>query len=66
MARSITKNGVNDALIASLPFLLLALLIGCADEGAKAGTQAATECARSDLIAQCPVNTVPRLEIDGG
>ena len=37
---------------------------GCADEGARAGTQAATECARNNLAAQCPNNTIPRVEVD--
>ena len=41
------------------------VLTGCsADEGAKSGTRAAETCAESDLIAQCPPNTMPRLEID--
>ena len=51
-------------------FLLLGLVsttvihIGCADEGARAGTQAAVECAKNDLVDQCPPNTEPRLELD--
>ena len=45
--------------------LLLLWLVGCsADEGAKAGTAPAVACAESDLVAQCPPNTVPQLEVD--
>ncbi|MCB9544733.1 MAG: DUF4215 domain-containing protein [Myxococcales bacterium] len=45
--------------------ILLVFLAGCGtEEGAKSGTRAAAECARSDLIAQCPPNTAPRLEVD--
>lgn len=42
----------------------LALAACSTDEGAKSGTRAAKACAQSDLIAQCPPNTVPRLEVD--
>ncbi len=33
-------------------------------EGAEQGTRAARECVQNDLVAQCPPNTVPRLEAD--
>lgn len=40
-------------------------LAGCStDEGARAGTDPAVECAQSDLVAQCPPNTTARLEVD--
>lgn len=48
----------------SLMIFVAALAACSADEGAKSGTKAAKACAESDLIAQCPPNTVPRLEVD--
>lgn len=48
----------------SVIVLLTTFVGGCAEEAAKAGTQAATECARNDLAAQCPPNTVPNLDIE--
>jgi hypothetical protein len=45
-------------------FGLTLLLGGCSEEAATAGTKAATECARNDLVAQCPANTVPQLDVD--
>ena len=47
--------------LAALGALLLA---GCSEQAAGAGTAAATECAQSDLIAQCPPNTVAKLDAD--
>ena len=58
------KTKLHHICSAVLSLWGLALLCGCANKGADAGTQAATDCARSDLVAQCPINTTPQLEID--
>ncbi len=43
-------------------FLAGLLFAGCATEGAEPGTRAGAECARNDLVAQCPQGTSPELE----
>ena len=57
------KTPVLKVLSLSLVFVAAAMLISCGDEGAEAGVTAA-ECVDNDLVAQCPPNTVPRLDAD--
>ena len=37
-------------------------IVGCTEKGAESGVAAGRECARNDLIAQCPQGTAPELE----
>ena len=42
-------------------FTLCLMLSGCEERGTE-GAEVASDCVEADLIAQCPVGTVPRLE----
>ena len=46
--------------ISLLCLLIASGLVACGEEGAESGTTAA-ECVQSDLVAQCPPNTMPEL-----